>query len=125
MNALAPAAELVVEILRQLSETGGQGLLPPRLVLNVNYPAVGANEPEGVRFAPVSTLRGARPVYAVAGPQGPAQVSMAPADGARAEEGSDLALVSAGYVTISVLDGGLDAGRESWEPLLARLVIER
>ena len=50
---------------------------------------------------------------------------MAPANSDRAEEGSDLALLTAGFVTISVLDGDLDAGEASWEPLLERLIIER
>ena len=53
-DALAPPVELVVEIVEQLAETGGVGRLPPRMILNVNYPAVGTAEPEGVRFAAVS-----------------------------------------------------------------------
>jgi len=124
-NALAPAAELVVEIVEQLAETGGGGLLPPRTILNVNYPAVGTSEPEGVRFATVSSLRGFRQVFAVAGESGPARVEIALANADRAEEGSDLALLSAGFATISVLDGDLDAGQVSWESLLERLIIER
>lgn len=124
-DAFAGATDLVVEVVRQLAETGGSGLLPPRTVLNVNYPAVGAGEPAGVRFAPVSRLRAFRQLFTVAGDTGPATVELVPADPSRAEEGSDLALVSAGYATISVLDGDWDAGRESWGPLLERLIIER
>lgn len=125
VEAFEPAAALLVEIVRQLAETGGAGLLPPRTVLNVNYPAVGTDEPEGVRFASVSSLRGFRQVFSVAGDTGPARIETIPADADRAEEGSDLALVTAGYATISVLDGNWDAGSASWEPLLERLIIER
>lgn len=124
-DAFGPAAELVVEIVRQLAETGGEGLLPPRAVLNVNYPAVGADPPDGVRFATVSALRGYRQVFTVAGASGPARVEMALANTERAEEGSDLALLAAGFATVSVLDGSLDAGTASWEPLRERLIIER
>lgn len=124
-EAFEGAAALVVDIVRQLAETSGSGLLRPRTVLNVNYPAVGGDGPAGVRFASVSGLRAFRQVYAVAGETGPATVELAVADPSRAEEGSDLALLSAGYATISVLDDDWDAGRESWEPLLERLIIER
>lgn len=124
-DAFGPAAALLVDIVRQLAETGGDGFLPPRTVLNVNYPAVGADEPDGVRFATVSSLRGFRQVFSVAGETGPARIETVPANADRAEEGSDLALVSAGYATVSVLDGDWDAGRTSWEPLLERLIVER
>ena len=124
-EAFAPAAAMVVDIVRQLSETGGGGLLPPRQILNVNYPAVGAAEPEGVGFASLSSQRAFRRVFAVAGDTGPARISAAAGDPTRAEEGSDYALLDAGFVTISVLDGNWDAGEASWEPLLARLIIER
>jgi len=124
-DALGPAADLVVDIVGQLAETGGGGLLPPGLILNVNYPAVGAEEPDGVRFATLSSLRGFRQVFTVAGESGPARVEMALANADRAEEGSDLALLAADFATISVLDGDLDAVRENWEPLLERLIIER
>jgi len=124
-DALGPASEFVAEVVRQLAETGGEGLLPPRVILNVNYPAVGSDVPDGVRFATVSSLRGFRQVFSVAGQAGPARVEMTLANSDRAEAGSDLALLGAGFVTISVLDGDLDAGQPSWEPLLERLIIER
>lgn len=124
-DALAPAADFLVEVVRQLAETGGAGLLPPRAVLNVNYPAVGAGPPAGVRFATVSSQRAFRQLYSVAGDTGPASVETVAADADRAEEGSDVALLAAGVITVSVLDGNWDAGQAAWEPLLARLVIER
>jgi 5'/3'-nucleotidase SurE len=123
--AFRPAAELVVEMIRQLVETSGDGLLPARTVLNINYPAVGSESPEGVRFATVSRLRAFRQVFSVAGDTGPARVEIAAGDPGRAEDGSDFALLSAGFATISVLDGNWDAGRTTWEPLLQRLIIER
>jgi 5'-nucleotidase len=124
-DALQPAADFLVEVVRQLAETGGAGLLPPRAVLNLNYPAVGTGPPAGVRFATVSSQRAFRQLYSVAGDTGPARVETVAADTDRAEEGSDVALLAADFVTVSVLDGNWDAGRAGWEPLLARLVIER
>lgn len=124
-RAMDPASQFLTEVLRQLAETGGEGLLPARLILNVNYPAVGENQPNGVRFATVSSLRGFRQVFSVAGEDGPARVQLSPGNTDRAEPGSDLALLGDGFVTISVLDGDLDVGQSSWEPLLERLIIER
>lgn len=124
-DAFDPAAALLLEIITQLAETGGEGLLPARTVLNVNYPAVGSDDPEGVRFATLSSIRGFRQLFSVAGDQGPARVEIAPGNVDRAEEGSDVAMLAAGFATVSVLDGDLDAGRGAWEPLLRRLVIER
>lgn len=125
VDAYGPAADLVVEIVRQLAETGGRGLLPPRAILNVNYPAVGAEVPAGVRFAPLSSRRAFRQVYSVAGDSGPASVQTIAADPAEAEGGTDLALLSEGHVTLSVLDGDWDVGETGWEELRQRLVIER
>jgi len=123
--ALGPAAAFVVEVVRQLAETGGGGLLPPRAVLNVNWPAAGNGPPVGVRFATVSSQRGFRQLFSVAGDTGPARVELVAADAERAEGGSDLALLAEGFATVSVLDGDWDAGAQSWEPLRGRLVIER
>ena len=124
-DAYAPAAAFVVEIVKQLHESAGSGLLPPRTILNVNYPAVGAAEPTGVRFATLSSFRGFRQVFSVAGESGPARVQLVEGDVSQAEEGSDVSLLAQGYVTIGVLDGDWDAGRASWPPLQDRLVIER
>lgn len=123
--AYDPAAALLTDLVRQLAESSGGGLLGPRQILNVNYPAVGGASPTGVRFATVSSVRAFRQLFTVTGEVGPARVETIAASPDRAEEGSDVALLAAGYVTISVLDGDLDAGEGSWEPLLERLVIER
>jgi 5'-nucleotidase len=125
VDALRPASDLLAEIVRQLAETGGSGLLPARHVLNVNYPAVGAEAPAGVRFATLSSQRAFRQLFSVAGDTGPARIETVAADTDRAEEGSDLALLAQDFVTITVLDGDIGAGPESWEPLRRRIVIER
>ena len=123
--ALEPAAAFVTDVLRQLRETDAEGLLPPRRILNLNYPAIGQGSPRGTRFATVASVRGVRRVYAVGGPTGPARVELAPGDDGRAEGGSDFDLLADDFVTISVLSGVLDAGPGAWEPLYDRLVIER
>jgi len=125
LDAMLPAAELTVDIVRQLAESADGELLPPRTVLNLNYPAVGDRAPGGTRFATVSAHRGFRQVFTVAGDSGPARVGMALANTDRAEEGSDLSLLSNGFVTLSVLEGNLGMGKESWPPFLQRLAVER
>ncbi|MEM7414424.1 MAG: 5'/3'-nucleotidase SurE [Gemmatimonadota bacterium] len=125
MDAFPGAAAFVVDVVRQLQESGGEGLLPPRAVLNVNYPAVGSEEPAGVRFASVSTVRGFRQTYGVNETTGAIGIQAMPGPVERAEDGSDVALLAEDIVTVSVLGGSLDMGPDAWEPLLRRLVIER
>jgi 5'-nucleotidase len=123
--AFDAAAAFVVELIRQLAESDADGLLPPRTALNVNYPAVGSEQPAGVRFTTIASVRGFRTVFSVGGPTGPARVEMTPGRPELAEPGSDAALLAQDFVSISVLDGNLDAGSGSWSSLLGRLVIER
>lgn len=124
-SAFGPAAAFTVDLVRQLHESDAEGILAPRMVLNVNYPAVGAGEVAGVRFTSVASVRAYRQVFAVAGDTGPAEVETIAGDPDRAEDGSDYDLLAQGYVTLSVLDGNLDAGPGSWESLRERLAIER
>jgi len=123
--AFAPAADLVVELIARLRESDATGLLPPRIVLNVNYPAVGAAEVAGVRFAPVASVRAFRRVYSVAGDTGPARVETILADAERAEPDSDYDFLARGFVAISVLDGNLDAATDLRDGIVRRLGIER
>ena len=124
-EAFAPAAAFVVDLVARLRESDAQGLLPARTVLNVNYPAVGGGPVEGVRFAPVASVRSFRHVYSVAGDTGPARVELALADSERSEPGSDLDLLARRFVTISVLDGNLDAAADVRDGIIRRLGIER
>jgi 5'/3'-nucleotidase SurE len=123
--AFGPAAAFVVDLIGRLRESDAEGLLPARVVLNVNYPAVGAGEVAGVRFAPVASVRAFRQVYTVAGATGPARVETIVADAERAEADSDYDLLARDFVTISVLDGSLDAPQDAREGLIRRLGIER
>lgn len=125
MDAFPGAVAFVVEVIRQLQESGGEGLLPARTILNVNYPAVGADEPTGVRFATVSSVRGFRQTYGVNETTGAIGIQSMPGPIERAEEGSDVSLLAQDIVTVSLLGGSLDLGSDAWEPLLRRLVIER
>lgn len=124
-EAAPGAASLLVEIVRQLAESSAEGLLPPRAVLNVNYPAVGSDAARGVRFAIVSSQRAFRQLFSVNADGTATRVQSVEADPAGAEEGSDVALLAEGFATISLIGGSLDRGRDAWEPLLRRLVIER
>lgn len=123
--AFAPAAAFVVDLVSRLRESDAAGLLPPRIVLNVNYPAVGGGAVEGVRFAPVASVRAFRRVFSVAGETGPATIETVVADVGRAEPDSDLDYVSRGFVAISVLDGNLDATADVRGGIIRRLGIER
>jgi 5'-nucleotidase len=123
--AFAPAADFVVDLVSRLRESDATGLLPARVVLNVNYPAVGGGPTQGVRFAPVASVRAFRSVFSVAGDTGPAEIRLILADSERAEPDSDYDYLSRGFVTISVLDGNLDANSDIREGIIRRLGIER
>lgn len=125
IDAFEPASHFVAEVVRQLAESSGEGFLPPRSILNINYPAVGADEPTGVRFATVSSVRAFRQIYAINEDSGEVRVQTVEGATDRAEEGSDVALLKQDFVTLSLIGGSLDLGPDAWEPLLRRLVIER
>lgn len=122
LAAYPHAARLVVRVLETLESTAGEGpLLPPGLLLNLNYPARPATEVKGLALAHLGHYGGFRLVYPAPAP-GAVQVSTMEADPRGASErGSDTALFAAGHATVSVLDTRWQAGEGAVTGVGARL----
>lgn len=121
--AFPRAASFVVGLVRDLVRTAPPdgALLPPHRLLNVNYPALPASAIKGVRTAPLGHVGGFTAAY-VPGEQADA-VRIELHHGATKDPlvpGGDAELFAAGYITISVLDGSLDAGRDENAALARR-----
>ena len=124
MAAFAPAADFTAKVLRQLelSREPTSSLLPASSVLNINYPAIPREAIKGVRMARVAQVGGFVPNYLegdVPGKYTATLVHGAPEDSSRADP--DTALFSDGYITISVLDGDLNANGADNNQLKARI----
>ena len=124
MAAFAPAADFTAKVLRQLelSREPTSSLLPASSVLNINYPAIPREAIKGVRMARVAQVGGFVPNYLegdVPGKYTATLVHGAPEDSSRADP--DIALFSDGYITISVLDGDLNANGADNNQLKARI----
>jgi 5'/3'-nucleotidase SurE len=111
--AFPHAARFVVGLVRNLVRTTPHGspLLPPHHLLNVNYPALPATAIKGVRSARVGHTGGFTAAYVPGEPAGTVRIELQ--HGATidpAVPGGDAELFAAGFITISVIDGSLDAG---------------
>jgi 5'/3'-nucleotidase SurE len=106
------AARLTLQLIAALAagRPAGERLLPDRLIVNMNVPAVPADRLQGIRWAPLSRQGAFARVFTAT--ENPTEVrsrltlSSEPLD----EKDSDLALFRQGYVTLTVLDGDLGAG---------------
>lgn len=131
LEAFGGAAAFTVALIHELQAglSSEEGLLPSHTLLNVNYPALAADEIQGVRYAPVARANQIRFAYSETGE--PGEVRTALVQATHAEDsiaGTDLRLFGLGYITISVLDGDWDAGellRESVSDRLTALTRER
>jgi 5'-nucleotidase len=106
------AADLVRQVVAALSASrpAGGKLLPPRLVININQPALAADRLKGIRVAPLSKRGGFTRVIESGNPgEVRARLTLTPVGD---ETGTDVALFAEGYTTVTVLDGdwSVDAG---------------
>ena len=107
-QAYRVAADLTRQIIAML-ETGraaGTKLLPERIVLNLNVPALPAERLLGVRFAPLSRLFPTRE-YRETGTPGELAVRLTSPPLGSNETDTDVALFRQGYVTLTILDGDM------------------
>ena len=121
IEAFPDAASLVVNLIARLARSRGRAgaLLPPGIVLNVNYPL---GELAGVKIA----RRGDRGGFAISYAELPddAGVMADLVHETRSEpriNDADTSLFAQGYVTISVLDGNWDAGAAARGPIAGRI----
>ena len=119
--AFAGAADLAVGLISDLQRARAEGgsLLPGHTILNVNYPALGPEEINGVRVVRAARSAGVSIDYSETGEAGQLKVTIQASD-AGAQD-ADLQLFSQGYVTITVLDGDWDAGALLRDDIAKRL----
>ena len=126
MGAFDGAAELCVQIISDLHQARPEEerLLPEHTILNVNHPAVRPSGIRGVRIARADRSAGVRFDYKETDQAGRLSIVLTPAKPDSAESvGADMDLFAQGYVTISVLDGDWDAGKDLRDTVSRRLSI--
>ncbi len=124
VDAFPAAAEFTVRVLRLLDEDRAPGgaLLPPNKLLNLNYPALPTTEIKGVQMTQVATVGGFVGRFIEADEPGVVDIKLEqtdPNDPSVAHP--DTKLFAEGYITVSVLDGRLDAGQSDSDDMVARL----
>ena len=124
LAAFPRAAAFTVDVLAAL--TGSRGvdgrLLPPHHVLNVNYPARPIAAIRGVRFTRVALTGGFDAVFGERGEDGRVPITLQ--HGPRADPdrpGGDTEAFADGFITLSLVDGRLDAGTDAPAALARRL----
>jgi 5'/3'-nucleotidase SurE len=105
------AATLAIQMIGALAAArpANGKLLPDRLVINVNVPAVPAGKLRGIRWAPLSHRSSYTRVYAAGDNPGEVRSRLALSTEPLTEKDTDLALFNQGYVTLTLLDGDLGA----------------
>lgn len=122
------AAALTTQMIASLiaARPGGGKLLPDRLVINMNVPAVSAGKLLGIRWAPLSQRSSYVRVYTPGEAAGEVRSRLALSTEPLTEKDTDLALFNQGYVTLTLLDGDLTAtaaANTSMASLLSKLAL--
>jgi 5'/3'-nucleotidase SurE len=122
-HAYAVAAALVNQMIVSLVKSAAAGgrLLPDRMVINMNVPALPPAELKGVRWTPLSTHSSYRRVYSETGTPNELRAQLIAADAVEGETGTDLALFRQGYVTLTLLDGDVGVDASATAPIQSRL----
>jgi 5'/3'-nucleotidase SurE len=122
-HAYAVAAALVTQMIVSLAKSAPAGgrLLPDRMVINMNVPAVAPADLKGLRWAPLSTRSSYRRVYSETGTPNELRAQLTAAEPVEGETGTDLALFREGYVTLTLLDGDVGVAAEAAAPVTSRL----
>jgi 5'/3'-nucleotidase SurE len=124
-DAYGVAADLTVQMIRALDagRPAGGRLLPDRLVINLNVPAIPAAQLKGIRWAPLSRVSAYRRQYTTTANPNEVMSRLVGAAPDTSETTTDVALVNQGYVTLTVLDGDMsvDAGSTTGTAISSRL----
>ena len=126
LGAFEGAAEFTAKLIRNLQDAQEESgsLLPEKMILNVNYPAVIPEALKGVRLLEATWDAGVRIAYDETGEAGQLAVQLQLLDPEASEGGdADWASLSRGYITISVLDGNTDAGETLRNAISSRLPV--
>lgn len=105
------AAALTTQMINGLvgATPAGGKLLPDRLVINMNVPAVPAGRLQGIKWASLSHRSSYTRVYTPGENPGEVRSRLALSSEPLTETDTDLALFNQGYVTLTLLDGDLTA----------------
>jgi 5'-nucleotidase len=122
-DAYAVAAALVNQMISALDAVRGTNskLLPDRVVINLNVPAVPAGRLLGIRWTPLSTRSLYARVYSETGVPSEVRSQLTVAAPPVGEAGSDVAMFTQGYVTLTLLDGDVSVATTAAAPVVSRL----
>lgn len=117
------AAQFTVTLVQQLALGAGTGpLLPPGILLNVNYPPGRPGPPKGVRVAHHGQLGAFAFDYVPTGKPNEIKLLLRPETATEPEPTqADTVLFAAGYVTVTVLDGDWGAPQGVRQEVAQRL----
>jgi 5'-nucleotidase len=121
-TAYAVAAAVTTQMIAALeaAKPGDGRLLPDRLVINVNVPAVPADRMIGLKWTPLSRQSAYRREYTTTDTPGEVRSRLTGSGGAGSETDTDLALFAQGYVTLTLLDG--DVSVDAKAPAAAAII---
>lgn len=121
--AFAGAAEFTAKLIGDLQASAQDGaLLPAKTLLNVNYPAVAADQLAGVRIVQASWDAGVRIAYEQTAEPGQLAVRLQLLDAKEPADGdADWQWLARRSVAITVLDGDTDGGEAARVALSQRL----
>ena len=117
--AAALAAQMISMLDRARSADGK--LLPDRIMINLNVPAIPAEQLLGLRWAPLSARSLYNRVYSATGGPNEVRSELTVAAPPAGEQDSDVALFTKGYVTLTLLDGDVSVAAAAAAPVVARL----
>lgn len=117
--AAALAAQMISMLDRARSPDGK--LLPDRIMINLNVPAIPAEQLLGLRWAPLSARSLYNRVYSATGGPNEVRSELTVAAPPAGEQDSDVALFTKGYVTLTLLDGDVSVAAAAAAPVVARL----
>jgi len=124
LAAFDSAAQFTVRFVGQLahSRASGTALLPDNQLLNINVPAIPTSELRGVTLADVARVGGFIPVYLKSEVADQYKSTLNHGDPVDPDvPDADTQKFSEGYITISILDGDLNASTEKRRNLHERV----
>jgi len=96
-------------------------LLPDRIVINMNVPAIADGKLMGIRWAPLSARSSYARVYSDTGTPNEVRSQLTAAPPPAGEQDSDVALFRQGYITLTLLDGDVSISTTAAAPVTSRL----
>ena len=119
-DVAAALATQMINMLDRARAADGK-LLPDRIMINLNVPAIPAEQLLGLRWAPLSARSLYTRVYSATGGPNEVRSELTVAAPPAGEQDGDVALFTKGYVTLTLLDGDVSVAAAAAAPVVARL----